>query len=352
MSDAAYWRFMGNAGELLGIEGQELAEAVKGVARRRFRRRLPGFAKERKGAKGFSKDLDRVMRSHFAETVRYVVLDQFKFDAINMMEKEGLSPNRSSNQANPWLQRAFDMWYKDVNGQKQILEGAVDQILERPWATPLKTAMTTGAIAGGATFAWTGGAVISPLVGGYVAYRVGLGMARGGTFVSRGITGGMLGDMAHAKLGMIFNLASATFNISQLVLNTYPVVGEKHFGVGMKRFYKAARSKMQGKPNSDWRLLQRMDVHPLNTLAEGTRSQFMKEGKLSRASLFAFTTTETLNRGVTALAAINKAQSEGKNSREQLEYANEVMDRTQFHYGTADKNALLRNVFAASTSAI
>ena len=342
LSDAAYYRFMGNVEAMVGLEGQDLQDAVRGVARKRFRRRIAGFAQYRKGAQGFSKNLDRVIRTHIGETVRYVSLDKLKFDAINLMEREGLSENRTTVQSRPVLAAAVQQWFKDVNGQKQVLEGQIDQLLNRNWVTPLRGGLAAGAmayIASGAT-----ANPISPVIGAYIGWRVGRGLNQGGPFPTRAITSGMLGDMSHLKLGMTLNVMSALVNTTQITLNTLPVLGTRATSVGFKRFNKAVLSKIRGKPNADWRLMERHDIHPLNTFAEGTRHQFQGEGKLSKISMAFFTSAEGLNRGVTFLGAVSKATGEGKSTGEAHQFAREAMRRTQFHYGAADKPELYRNV--------
>ena len=342
LSDAAYYRFMGNVEAMVGLEGQDLQDAVRGVARKRFRRRIAGFAQYRKGAQGFSKNLDRVIRTHIGETVRYVSLDKLKFDSINLMEREGLSENRTTVQSRPVLAAAVQQWFKDVNGQKQVLEGQIDQLLNRNWVTPLRGGLAAGAmayIASGAT-----ANPISPVIGAYIGWRVGRGLNQGGPFPTRAITSGMLGDMSHLKLGMTLNVMSALVNTTQITLNTLPVLGTRATSVGFKRFNKAVLSKIRGKPNADWRLMERHDIHPLNTFAEGTRHQFQGEGKLSKISMAFFTSAEGLNRGVTFLGAVSKATDQGKSTGEAHQFAREAMRRTQFHYGAADKPELYRNV--------
>ena len=342
LSDAAYYRFMGNVEKMVGLEGQDLQDAVRGVARKRFRRRIAGFAQYRKGAQGFSKNLDRVIRTHIGETVRYVSLDKLKFDAINMMEREGLSENRTTVQSRPVLAAAVQQWFKDVNGQKQVIEGQIDQLLNKNWVTPLRGGLAAGAMAYVASGATAN--PISPIIGAYIGWRVGRGLNQGGPFPTRAITSGMLGDMSHLKLGMTLNVMSALVNTTQITLNTLPVLGTRATSVGFKRFNKAVLSKIRGTPNADWRLMERHDIHPLNTFAEGTRHQFQGEGKLSKISMAFFTSAEGLNRGVTFLGAVSKATGEGKSTGEAHQFAREAMRRTQFHYGAADKPELYRNV--------
>ena len=342
LSDAAYFRFMGQVQSMTGLQGDELREAIQGTARRRFRRRIAGFSQYRHGVAGYSRDLDRVLRTHIGETVRYVALDELKYDAITTMEKEGLSENRTTVQARPVLAAAVNQWFKDVNGQKQVLEGAIDALLDKPYMSPLKGGAAAGTVAFLASGAGTN--PISPLIGAYVGWRVGRGMAQGGPFKTRSITGAMLGDMSHLKLGMFFNVMSAAVNTTQVMLNTMPVLGTRYTGVGVKRFNKAVLSKLRGKPNADWRLMARNDIHPLNTFAEGTRHQFQREGRLSKVSMIFFTGAESFNRGVSFLGAVSKAEADGKSIGEAQRYGAEVVQRTQFHYGTANKPELFRNM--------
>ena len=342
LGDAAYFTFRSNVERLTGLTGEQLNEVVTGAARRPFRRRIAGFLQYRTGMTGYSLDLDRVMRTHVGETVRYTSLDRLKFDAINTMEKEGLSAYRSSIQDRPVLAAAVQAWFRDVNGQKQQLESQIDNVLNKSWVTPLRAGLAAGALG----FLASGGpfnAPISPIVGAYVGYRVGRGLAQGGDFKTRAITGGMLGDMAHLKLGAFFNLMSALVNTSQVPLNTVPVLGVRDTTEGAIRYQKAVLSKLRGKPNADWRFLERMDINPLDTFAEGTRHKFKKESKLSKVSMVFFSTAEGFNRSVTALGAMNKAQRKGWSHKRAKDFANETIDRTQFHYGASDKPELLRN---------
>ena len=359
LSDAAERRFMENIRSSLGLEGEELRDAVKGVARRRFRRRIAGFSRHRKGAEGFSRDLDKVMRAHIGETMRYIARDRLKHDAINMMEKEGLSENRSSVQKRPQLALMVQQWFRDVNGQKQQSEEALDSLLNKSWMSPLKGAMaaggatflaTEGFVAGGAAITGASvsvGAIAVPiLLGGYVAYVVGKGMVRGGAFQTRGITDTMLGHMSHLKLGMFMNIMSPLVNLSQTALNTYPVLGAKQTGIGAKRFYNALLSRIRGKPNADWRTMERAGITSNVNFAEGTAHQFDKEGVLSKISMMNFTGLETFNRGVAYLGGLNQAQDRGDSPKDARVHARAVMKRTQLNYELAAKPEILRNNIA------
>ena len=330
--------------DLMKVEGEELQDLMEGVARPRNRRRHAGFAQYRKGVPGFDKKLDRVIRAHIGEVVRYTTLDRLKYDAITMMEKEGLQRSRVT-QERPELQKAVEAFLRDVNGQKQPVEEQVDTILNRPWATPLRV----GLAAGGTAFLVAGGATTSVisggLIGSYVGWRVAKSLASGGEFPSRAITAGMLSDMSHLKLGMVTNLMSALVNMTQTTLNTYPTLGARDTGAGIRRLQKALMSHVRGKPNKDWKILVKNDMNPAFGFNEGTKNQFQKESILSKMSMLAFTSAEGFNRSVAMLGAINRAERQGLSWGQAVQAGRRAAERTQFHYGPANKPELLRGNF-------
>ena len=187
MTDASYWKLHAKIAETLQLQGEELQAAISDVARRQFRRRIAGFEQVRLGLEGYSTDLERVVRTHIAESVRYVGLDTMKYKAINLMERNGLSAARSAQQQQPELQRFMLAWLRDVNGQKQSVERSLDAMFDKPWATPIRT----GLAAAGLTFLITGGLTANPvlpaLISSYVGYRFwrAVGDEVGGDFKTR-----------------------------------------------------------------------------------------------------------------------------------------------------------------------
>ena len=153
----------------------------------------------------------------------------------------------------------------------------------------------------------------------------------------------MLGDMSHLKLGMLFNVMSPVVNLSQTAINTYPVLGARLTGIGIKRFNKAVLSAIRKEPNADWRQLERIGVGSLPTFAEGSEHEFEKEGVLSKVSMSLFTGMETFNRGVAYLGALTEAQEKGWSPAKQREYAHSVMKRTQLNYEGPAKPEILRH---------
>ena len=343
LTDASYWRFMKSIGDQFAIEGQELQDIVHGVARRKYRRRQASFAQFRQGTKGYSQDFDKVMMAHIGETVRYVMLDRLKYDAINTMEDMGLSPNRTANQQQQVLQDAVHSWLRDMNGQKQPVESQVDELFSKPWATPLRVALASGSsVAALTTFGISANPIIGSLLGSYIGYRFYAALKDGGEFKTRAITGAMLGDMAHLKLGSFFNVFSAMVNLTQTAINTLPVMGGDTLR-GFKRLEEAMRSRIAGKPNRYWRLLERADVVTQFKYSEVGAKQFKRESWLPKASLYLFDSAERFNRAVSFLAGYEKARRAGSTEGEAFRAGEKAMVQTQHHYGNANKPEVLRS---------
>ena len=344
LSDAAYSRFVNRVQQQFGVEGQELRDLIQDVARKRFRRRIAPFAQRRLGVEGYSRDMERVIYNHIAQAVRYTVLDRLKFDAINTMEREGLSENRVLTQEQKGLQQALQAWWRDVNGQKQGSEIQFDEILDRAERNPLfASGMTMGAVGFAATAMvnpWFGAAL-----GGYFGYRTYKAITNGGEFKARYLTGSLLNDAAHLKLGAFVNLGSAVVNMTQVFLNTYPILGEKYTLIGYRKASEALWDSARGKTTDLTRMMERNNIETLFRLGD-TSHLFEKEGRIARASMFFFQSAETLNRATTFFGALEKARAEGKNEAQAQAYAREVVNRTQFHFGNANKPEILRNWFA------
>lgn len=342
LSDRAYGRFVGRISDMLQLQGQELQDAIKGVARRRFRRRIAGFAQYRTGVQGYSKNLDRVLRTHIGEAVRYVAMDRLKFEAITTMEAMGLSPARRENQETQVLQAAINAWFRDVNGQKQPMERSIDQMLDKLEETPLRLPLVAGATIA-ASLGMAGSWVLGPLLGSYIGYRLYRGITSGGEFKTRATTGAMLSDMAHLKLGAFFNVFSAAVNLSQIALATYPKLGEKWTMVGVGRAVAALTAARLGKDSADAKLLERADIDPKFASTEASPHLFEKQSAAARWSMLLFSSAETMNRSVTFLGAYHRAIANGTSPGVAMATAKRLVTETQFHYGAANKPELLRN---------
>lgn len=342
LSDRAYARFVGRVAEQLELRGDELRDAIKGVAAKRFRRRIAGFAQYRHGVQGFSKNIDRVLRTHIGEAVRYIQLDRLKFDAINTMEAMGLSPARRENPETKVLQDAINAWFRDVNGQKQPTERAIDEWLDRLEETPARVPLLVGGTLA-AALGIAGSPVLGPLIGSYVGYRIYRGITHGGDFKTRSITGSMLSDMAHLKLGAFVNVFSAMVNLSQLAIATYPKLGERWTTVGITRAMAALAAARLGRESADAKLLERADIDPKFSTTEASPHLFEKQSRAAKWSMFLFSGAETVNRSSTFLGAYHRAIARGASPGAAMTEAKRIVTETQFHYGAANKPELLRN---------
>jgi len=346
LSDAAYNRLRRGLEASAGLEGDALNDALKGVARKRSRRRVFSAAMKRTGAEGFSEDIERVVRSHIAASTRYVEMDKLKFAYVSTTEKMGLSPGRATAvrlEGREELQRAIEAWFRDVNGSKQQGETIVDNLLQR-MGLPAST------LAAAALGYAAGGPIGLPLAG-YVGYRMAQAMRKGGDFPTRTLMGGITNHMAHAKLGMLLNVSSAVVNLTQTLVNTYPVLGEKWTAIGIQRavaalYSQAINKNAPGRMSGDALLLQRADIQTKYNQTNDTGLLVQDTGilaKMKTISMFAFQGVETLNRATAFLGAYARAEAEGKMPGPALQEARAVMQRTQFHQGNAARAELMRN---------
>ena len=348
LTDASYWALMSKASKAMGLSGQDLKDAMEGVARRRFRRRIAGFTQMRTGVEGFSDDMDKVMRAHVGEVTRYVFLDKLKYRAINDMERMGMSPFRSANQQYPTLTRMVEAYLRDINGQKQpgeiAADEALDKILATSWGKPALVGIPAAAAGASLMFGIATNPFVAAAVSSYVGLRLYSSLSKAGEFKSRAITQDLMSDMAHAKLGAIFNMGSAMVNLTQTAINTLPVLGPKYTLMGMIKLEEALRSRIMGKPNEDYRLLERSDTISNDTYTE-TQLLAVAEHTLARWSLFFFRTTENFNRAVAFLGGYHRAKDRGALPGPAFKQAEAVMGFTQHHYGPPNKAEILRNTF-------
>lgn len=345
LSDRAYMKLRNEIEEATGLQGEELNDAMKGVARRRFRRRILSAARYRTGKTGYSQDMDKVMRTHIGAAVRYIVFDRLKFQYVNAIERAGLSRNRGATvQDRPQMQKAIEAWWRDVNGAKQPMEGYIDNILRN--AGMPAAVMTAGAVAALAGFGAGLGVIWTPMLASYAGWRMYRALKNGGDFPFRTLTGGIVSDMAHFKLGMITNIHSGVVNLTQTMLNTYPVLGAKYTTIGIKRATAALWDQARGKETQDAVLLRRAGVRTQFHLSDAQHIGASSETLAARLSMLGFNTTETFNRAVAFLGAYAQQQDAGASPGQAMRQAQSIMRRTQFHYGNADKPMLLRQQWA------
>ncbi|MBU8540173.1 strawberry notch C-terminal domain-containing protein [Falsiroseomonas tokyonensis] len=352
LSDAAYARLRRGLEAAAAEEGitASTVDLLRGVARRRSRRRTFAPGMQRKGAEGFSEDLAKVMRTHIGQTVRYVEMDKLKFAYVETAEAEGLSPTRATSlrlEGKKNLQDALEAWWRDVNGSKQGGEEQIDAWLSSmPVSRSVIYAMTPGLLVGAAGTPITGAAMA-----GYLGWRMYQAREKGGAFPTRSVVSGITSDMAHLKLGALFNLGSALVNLSQTMVNTFPVLGAKWTGIGVQRAAAALVSQARnqdtpGRMSSDAQLLMRADIRTRFRFAEDNPLLAEAENTIKRLSMLPFETAERLNRAAAYLGAYHRAEARGASPAAAQAEATAILTRTQFHQGNANKPELLRAQWA------
>lgn len=350
LSDAGYSRLRRGLEEQTGIEGQELNDMLSGVARRRSRRRVFAPGMFRTGAEGFSEDIQRVLKTHISQSVRYVEMDKLKFAYVATTERLGLSPSRAQaikTEGKAELFRALESWWTDVNGNKQQSEAVVDGLLNK-LGLP---GSTMAAVAAGAAAMGASNPILAGAFGGYLGFRMYNAIRKGGDFPTRTLMGDLTSDMAHLKLGMLVNIASSVVNLSQTLINTYPVLGEKWTAIGIKRALPAMLSQARnrdkpGMMSADAILLRRADVMTDISIQADAAPLLAEDAGLvkgiKRASMAPFMAAEHFNRAVAFMGALARAEAKGLSPAAAFQEAQAVLKKTQFHQGIADRPELLR----------
>lgn len=354
LSARQYQRLKAGLEQQAGLEGDDLAAALQGVARRESRRRSFAPGMKREGAEGFSEDLDRVMRTHFAQTIRYVEMDRMKFQYVTTMERLGLAPvarttKVTGDDPRAELERTMQAWWRDLNGAPQAGETVLDRLIA---SLPLPTATMSAAAITGTMTAMATNPIMGAALGGYLGLRLFRAARKNPDFVTRQWMGDISSDVAHLKLGMFTNVASAVVNLSQTMVNTYPVLGERWTAVGIARAIPALYSLnrnagARGKMSSDAILLERAGVRSnFSVTADSPASLVEDRGTfeaVKKLSMLAFSTAEQMNRATAFLGALARAEAKGKMPGPAFAEAVEVLGRTQFEGGVATRPEILRS---------
>lgn len=161
------------------------------------------------------------------------------------------------------------------------------------------------------------------------------------------------------KLGV--NLVSPMVNLTQTVINTYPVLGAKYTSYGIRKFIEAYRDHLRGIPNEHWDLIERLNIpHQATKIEEATiREHFRLHiprtareipkvlfDLVTDVGLLAFRGSEFVNRGSAAIGAYKEALDANKSPAERDIAARGVLTRAHFQYGISDASWVLRSALA------
>ena len=317
MGDFDYTKIVGKVADSMSMSITDAQAMLDNTVKMKNRGRFYGYAKQRKGFKGFEQNVYLATMKYFNQTARYAAMDSFKRDSISMY-------NRifgAFDDENVTKRSAMAKWTKqyisDMNGTPTWIEKMMNNTL----------------------------------------HNFGLGEERAGgrpaLWFQQKI---MTYPMTILKLG-VFNPSSALLNLTQL-FNLYGAMGEKVLSpkAYQRLLHKGFADTFRAMNNKDselgkllWKDLGLdyqigMDVASGYSNAEVNNLASLRgfAGRLAGKSMYLFRQSDAFARGVTLLTAYNKALDEGKSKAEAIEYAKEINDKVNFDYSVADEPTIFR----------
>lgn len=317
MGDFDYAKIVGKVADSMSMSITDAQAMLDNTVKMKNRGRFYGYAKQRKGFKGFEQNVYLATMKYFNQTARYAAMDSFKRDSISMY-------NRifgAFNDENVTKRSAMAKWTKqyisDMNGTPTWIEKMINNTL----------------------------------------HNFGLGEERAGGRPALWLQQKIFTyPMTILKLG-VFNPSSALLNLTQL-FNLYGAMGEKVLSpkAYQRLLHKGFADTFRAMSNKDselGRLLWKdlgldyqigMDVASGYSNAEVNNLASLRgfAGRLAGKSMYLFRQSDAFARGVTLLTAYNKALDEGKSKAEAIEYAKEINDKVNFDYSVADEPTIFR----------
>lgn len=317
MGDFDYARLVGEVADSMSMSISDAQAMLDNTVKMKNRGRFYGYAKQRKGFKGFEQNVYLATMKYFNQTARYAAMDSFKRDSISMY-------NRifgAFDDENVTKRSAMAKWTKqyisDMNGTPTWIEKMINNTL----------------------------------------HNFGLGEERAGGRPALWLQQKIFTyPMTILKLG-VFNPSSALLNLTQL-FNLYGAMGEKVLSpqAYQRLLHKGFADTFRAMSNKDselgkllWKELGLdyqigMDIASGYSNAEVNNLASLRgfAGRLAGKSMYLFRQSDAFARGVTLLTAYNKALDEGKSKAEAIEYAKEINDKVNFDYSVADEPTIFR----------
>ena len=317
MGDFDYAKIVGKVADSMSMSITDAQAMLDNTVKMKNRGRFYGYAKQRKGFKGFEQNVYLATMKYFNQTARYAAMDSFKRDSISMY-------NRifgAFDDENVTKRSAMAKWTKqyisDMNGTPTWIEKMINNTL----------------------------------------HNFGLGEERAGGRPALWLQQKIFTyPMTILKLG-VFNPSSALLNLTQL-FNLYGAMGEKVLSpqAYQRLLHKGFADTFRAMNNKDselGRLLWKdlgldyqigMDVASGYSNAEVNNLASLRgfASRLAGKSMYLFRQSDAFARGVTLLTAYNKALDEGKSKAEAIEYAKQINDKVNFDYSVADEPTIFR----------
>ena len=297
--------------EMDPIEASEMMNGLFNVPKRK---RFLGQLLDRKGVKGWEKDIGFMVQHYGNIAGRYIALDRFKKSAGDQAGGEG--------------------WRLDVpqEGIRKYIKDYVDDINGNP--TALETAIMKLPI---------------------FQKKGAIGRHLSGDRPLQKIASGATSTMAITKLGL-YNVSAAVVNASQ-IMNTNALLGPKFTKIGLEKAKMFDKGKMSTRDKGI--VKQLMIEEQLGLEHDALMGDVHSAGKIFNATTKWFQGVEQFNRRTAGLGAYYKFLSEnaadtfgllekGPNNKYVLqhkagiEYARETIYRSQFDYGLYDAHGFIR----------
>ena len=319
MGDYDYNKTLGKIAESMKVSTADAKRIMADTISKKNKRRFLGYTMKRKGVKGYEDNVMLATYMYLNQASRYVALDPFKQNCINMYNRMFGSFDDASLLEKSPNASFIHSYINDVNGVPSGIETKLNQIFN-------KIPFMKG-IAGGRASIW--------FFNTFFTYPTTI-----------------------MKLGVL-NIGSALLNMTQL-FNLFGAMGEN---VTSKEAYQRlirkgfidAQKGVTDKNSALGKLLwddlgleaqigadiaggySRAELSGVAAISNGI-------GRLAGDSMYLFRLSDTYTRAVTLLTAYNKALDEGKSKQEAVEYAKHINRRVNFDYSIADTPRFLRRL--------
>lgn len=302
--DFAHAKIVEKMANSYSITTREAEELAVEIAKQSKSYRFVGNFLERKGAAGWTTDLDYVNAHYFNMVSRFIALDEFKGKAWGLFER--LYGDRNRRYPGGTVKAFTQDYINDVNGAPVDVETMLNEWIKQ----------TPG---------------LYKFLGAYLPDRPSLQIASATTKA-----------MAVAKLGF-FNASAGLVQVNQLLGINAKLGGGAAAYAGLGKWARLGAYHAMRPNAKDKQILDEVGVDFDIALDSG--SGYSKAGNISKLmefSLYAFRKSDIFLRRTAALGAYAKGISEGMSHDDAIQYAKDTNQTTNFDYSVANTPNFLR----------
>lgn len=317
MGDFDYAKIVGKVADSMSMSITDAQAMLDNTVKMKNRGRFYGYAKQRKGFKGFEQNVYLATMKYFNQTARYAAMDSFKRDSISMYNRIFGAFDDENVTKRSVMAKWTKQYISDMNGTPTCIEKIINNAL----------------------------------------HNLGFGEERAGGRPALWLQQKIFTyPMTILKLG-VFNPSSALLNLTQL-FNLYgamrenvlsPQAYQRLLHKGFADTFKAMSNKDSELGKLLWKELGLdyqigMDIASGYSNAEVSNLASLRgfASRLAGKSMYLFRQSDAFARGVTLLTAYNKALDEGKSKAEAIKYAKEINDKVNFDCSIADEPTIFR----------